>query len=67
MAVNNKIRYNGFTANELLTNTNSLTDEKLQIEDQDLSNMQFENRQKVHGSSSKFKATTRGSKVMNPI
>ena len=23
MAVNNKIRYNGFTANELLTNTNS--------------------------------------------
>ena len=33
MAVNNKIRYTGFTANELLANTNSLTGEKLQIED----------------------------------
>ena len=29
--------------------------------------MQFENRQKVHDSSPKFKATKRGSKVMNPI
>ena len=29
--------------------------------------MQFENRQKVHDSSSKFKATKRGSKAINPI
>ena len=67
MAVNNKIRYTGFTANELFTNTNSLTGEKLQINDKKLSDLQFQHRQKSHGSSAKFKATTRGSKLVNPI
>ena len=66
MAVNNKIRYTGYTANELFTNTNSLTGEKLRIEDHKLSDLQFENRQKVHESSAKSKATTRGSKLENP-
>jgi hypothetical protein len=67
MAVNNKIRYTGFSANELLTNTNSLTGEKLQLDDKKLSDMQYENRQKVHDSSAKYKATSRGSKNINPI
>ena len=66
MAVNNKIRYTGYTANELFTNTNSLTGDKLKIDDQKLSDLQFENRQKVHLSSAKSKATPRGSKLVNP-
>ena len=36
MAVNNKIRYIGYSANELLTNTNALTGEKLKLEDEEL-------------------------------
>ena len=67
MAVNNKIRYTGYTANELFTNTNSLTGEKLKIEDHKLSDLQFENRQKAHEPSAKAKATKRESRIENPI
>ena len=67
MAVNNKIRYTGYTANELLTNTNSLTGEKLKIEDHELSDLQYDNRQKSHDSSAKAKSTVRGSTMVNPI
>ena len=67
MAVNNKIRYIGYSANELLTNTNALTGQKLKLEDEDLSNHQFESRQKVHDSSARAKSTFRGAKLINPI
>ena len=67
MAVNNKIRYTGYTANELYTNTNNFTGQKLNVQDRELSNLQFSNRQKSHESSAKSKSTVRGSKLINPI
>ena len=67
MAVNNKIRYTGFTANELFTNTNSITGEKLNIDDKELSDLQYVNQKKTHDSSAKFKATNRDSRLINPI
>ena len=67
MAVNNKIRYTGYSANELLTNTNSITGNKLKVEDEVLSNLQFENRQKAHIPSARAKSTSRGALLVNPI
>ena len=67
MAVNNKIRYIGYTANELLTNTNSFTGQKLNIEDSLLSNLQYDNRVKSHGPSSRYKSTIIGNKNIHPV
>ena len=56
-----------YSANKLLTNTDSLTGEKLRVADQALSKLQFEHRQKAHIPSARAKATTRGSHLVNPI
>ena len=67
ISVNNKIRYVGYSANELLTNANSFTGQKLQIEDRLLSDLQYANRQKAHEASAKIKSTDRGTKLIIPI
>ena len=44
MTVNNKLRYLGYSSNELYTNTNNFTGEKLELSDAQLSDLQYENR-----------------------
>ena len=50
MAVNNKMHYSGYSAKELLTNTNVVNGENLKLEDKELINLQTEtnNRSKGH-------------------
>ena len=57
----------GYTSNELLTNTNSFTGEKLEISDEQLSDLQYENRLKSHTPSSSFKSTQRGRNIPHPV
>ena len=67
MTVNNKLRYLGYSSNELYTNTNHFTGEKLELSDSQLSDLQFENRSKSHVPSAMFKSTEVGRKTVHPI